>query len=92
MEDAEVGEFGGGEITRLTNGEWTDTHCQWSSTGDWIVFASNRANPTAAQKEDLPDPGYFGIYLVIYVNESTQLLYSDKMFYTLSRMSVKPRI
>ncbi|XP_021663057.2 uncharacterized protein LOC110651893 [Hevea brasiliensis] len=38
MEDAEVGEYGDGKITRLTNGYWTDTHCQWSPTGDWIVF------------------------------------------------------
>uniref|UniRef100_A0ACD6A8B8 Uncharacterized protein n=1 Tax=Avena sativa TaxID=4498 RepID=A0ACD6A8B8_AVESA len=34
MEDAEVGEFGEGTVTRLTNGPWTDTHCSWSPRGD----------------------------------------------------------
>jgi hypothetical protein len=30
MEDAEVGEFSEGTVSRLTNGPWTDTHCSWS--------------------------------------------------------------
>ncbi|XP_057540484.1 uncharacterized protein LOC130818353 [Amaranthus tricolor] len=64
MEDAVLGEFDGAKVTRLTEGDWTDTHCQWSPTQDWIVFASNRANPTAPTPKDLPDPGYFGVYMV----------------------------
>ncbi|XP_024019239.1 uncharacterized protein LOC21389580 isoform X2 [Morus notabilis] len=65
MEDAQVGEYGHGKITRLTNGSWTDTHCQWSPTGDWIVFSSTRDKPEDAPKSDNGlDPGYFAIYLV----------------------------
>ena len=64
MENAEIGEFDGGKITRLTQGDWTDTHCHWSPKGDWITFSSNRANPTATAAEDLPDPGYFAVYLI----------------------------
>jgi Tol biopolymer transport system component len=29
-------------VTRLTKGNWTDTMCDWSPTGEWITFASNR--------------------------------------------------
>ncbi|CBI18981.3 unnamed protein product, partial [Vitis vinifera] len=35
----------GGGIHRLTEGPWTDTMCNWSPDGDWIVFASDRENP-----------------------------------------------
>ncbi|KAL5714392.1 hypothetical protein ACHQM5_016359 [Ranunculus cassubicifolius] len=66
MEDVELGEIGGCEITTLTEGEWLDTDCQWSPSSDWIVFTSTRDKP----KHGVPkfdhglDPGYFGLYLV----------------------------
>ncbi|PON44990.1 Six-bladed beta-propeller, partial [Parasponia andersonii] len=53
------------EVTRLTEGPWTDTHCQWSPNGDCIVFSSTRDKP----KEGVPqtdndlDPGYFAVFL-----------------------------
>ncbi|XP_074319490.1 uncharacterized protein LOC141656480 [Silene latifolia] len=68
--DATMGEFGDAEVERITNGPWTDTHCQWSPRGDWIVFSSNRGNETAKKPMDLPDPGYFGVYLVNVTNKS----------------------
>ncbi|CAL5389420.1 unnamed protein product [Camellia sinensis] len=65
MENAQSGEYGGGEITRLTNGPWTDTHCQWSIRGDWIVFSSTRDKPEGAPESDNDlDPGYFAVFLV----------------------------
>ncbi|CAL5389416.1 unnamed protein product [Camellia sinensis] len=65
MENAQSGEYGGGEITRLTNGPWTDTHCQWSPRGDWIVFSSTRDKPEGAPESDNGlDPGYFAVFLV----------------------------
>ncbi|KAI8015996.1 hypothetical protein LOK49_LG05G00783 [Camellia lanceoleosa] len=65
MENAQSGEYGGGEITRLTNGPWTDTHCQWSPRGDWIVFSSTRDKPKGApEKDNGLDPGYFAVFLV----------------------------
>ncbi|KAI8020457.1 Tol-Pal system protein TolB [Camellia lanceoleosa] len=65
MEDAQIGEFEGGKITRLTEGLWTDTHCQWSPTGDWIVFSSTRDKPKSAPESDNGlDPGYFAVFLV----------------------------
>ncbi|KAG8633261.1 protein TolB homolog [Manihot esculenta] len=65
IEDAEVGEYGNGKITRLTNGPWTDTHCQWSPTNDWIVFSSTRDKPKDAPETDNGlDPGYFAVFLV----------------------------
>ncbi|KAG8649240.1 uncharacterized protein LOC110607614 [Manihot esculenta] len=65
MEDAEVGEYGDGTITRLTNGPWTDTHCQWSPSGDWIVFSSTRDKPKDAPETDNGlDPGYFSVFLI----------------------------
>ena len=65
MEDAEVGEYGDGTVTRLTNGPWTDTHCQWSPNGDWIVFSSTRDKPRDAPELDNGlDPGYFAVFLV----------------------------
>ncbi|KAF2307538.1 hypothetical protein GH714_029627 [Hevea brasiliensis] len=61
----EVGEYGNGKITRLTNGPWTDTHCQWSPMGDWIVFSSTRDKPKDAPETDNGlDPGYFSVFLV----------------------------
>ncbi|CAN6374277.1 unnamed protein product [Urochloa humidicola] len=64
-EDAEVGEYSGGTVTRLTSGDWTDTHCQWSPSGDWIVFSSTRDKPAGAPELDNGmDPGYFAVYMV----------------------------
>ncbi|KAJ6806786.1 uncharacterized protein M6B38_105575 [Iris pallida] len=55
----------GGEITRLTTGEWTDTHCQWSPSGNWIVFSSTRDKPVGAPETDNGlDPGYFAVFIV----------------------------
>ena len=64
MEDAEDGEFGQGTVTRLTNGEWTDTHCSWSPKGDWIVFSSTREKPVSAPEKAFLDAGFFAVYLV----------------------------
>ncbi|XP_062113470.1 uncharacterized protein LOC133824566 [Humulus lupulus] len=65
MEDAQSGEFGEGTITRLTNGPWTDTHCQWSPRGDWIVFSSTRDKPASAPATDNDlDPGFFAVFIV----------------------------
>ncbi|KAM6546852.1 hypothetical protein CsatB_027588 [Cannabis sativa] len=65
MEDAESGDYGNGEITRLTNGPWTDTHCQWSPRGDWIVFSSTRDKPKGAPETDNGlDPGFFAVFIV----------------------------
>lgn len=65
MKSADEGEFGRGEIRRLTTGNCIDTHCKWSPRKDWIVFSSNRNMPEDARKcdEDL-DSGYFSVYLV----------------------------
>ncbi|KAL5579156.1 hypothetical protein UlMin_011598 [Ulmus minor] len=65
MEDAKNGEFSGGKVTRLTNKKCTDTHCQWSPTGDWVVFASNRDKPDGTpEKDNGLDSGYFAVFLV----------------------------
>lgn len=65
MEDAELGEYNEGTITTLTEGPWTDTHCQWSPSGEWIVFSSTRDKPPNAPENDNGlDPGYFAVYLV----------------------------
>ncbi|KAF4397165.1 hypothetical protein G4B88_009011 [Cannabis sativa] len=61
----ESGDYGNGEITRLTNGPWTDTHCQWSPRGDWIVFSSTRDKPKGAPETDNGlDPGFFAVFIV----------------------------
>lgn len=69
MQDAHAGEtFGDGTVTRLTEGDWTDTHCQWSPRGDWIVFSSTR-DKRGSKEEKLKldnglDLGHFAVYLV----------------------------
>ncbi|XP_074320236.1 uncharacterized protein LOC141657027 [Silene latifolia] len=58
-------------LTRLTNGPWTDTHCDWSPNGKWIVFSSTRDKPANAPASDNGlDPGYFAVYLVALDNPS----------------------
>ncbi|GMN64548.1 hypothetical protein TIFTF001_033614 [Ficus carica] len=71
--DADLGEYGYGDgFTRLTEGHWTDTHCQWSPNSDWIVFSSTRDKPEdAPDKDNELDPGYFAIYLVNANNRDT---------------------
>ncbi|KAL5578698.1 hypothetical protein UlMin_011140 [Ulmus minor] len=65
MEDAKKGEFGGGVVTRLTYKKSSDTHCQWSPTGDWVVFSSNRDKPEGTPETDNGlDSGYFAVFLV----------------------------
>ncbi|MCL7040390.1 hypothetical protein MKW94_029543 [Papaver nudicaule] len=65
MEDSRRGVVRGAKPTRLTKGEWTDTHCQWSPKGDWIVFSSTRDKPEGAPPTDQGlDPGYFAVFLV----------------------------
>jgi hypothetical protein len=65
MEKAAVGEDLDGTVTPLTDGKWTDTHCQWSPNGDWIVFSSTRDKPENKPELDHGlDPGYFAVYLV----------------------------
>lgn len=63
MEDADLGEWGEGTVTQLTDGEWVDTHCSWSPSGDWIAFASSRDKDPKAPGGPL-DAGFFSIYLV----------------------------
>lgn len=71
MEDARSGEFGEGEIRRLTDKPCTDTHCQWSPNGNWIVFSSTRDKPeTAPESDNGLDPGYFSIFLVKWDDKS----------------------
>ncbi|GMN53525.1 hypothetical protein TIFTF001_022654 [Ficus carica] len=67
MEDANLGDYGDSEepTRRLTKGEWTDTHCQWSPKEDWIVFSSTRDKPEDSPPDDNGlEPGYFAVYLV----------------------------
>ncbi|KAI3956371.1 hypothetical protein MKW92_033074 [Papaver armeniacum] len=69
MEDSKRGVVNGREPRRLTKGKWTDTHCQWSPKGDWIVFSSTRDKPAGAPELDQGlDPGYFAVYLVKWDN------------------------
>ncbi|KAI3867880.1 hypothetical protein MKX03_021622 [Papaver bracteatum] len=69
MEDSKRGVVNGVKPTRLTKGKWTDTHCQWSPNGDWIVFSSTRDKPESAPLTDQGlDPGYFAVYLVKWDN------------------------
>ncbi|MCL7039019.1 hypothetical protein MKW94_009503 [Papaver nudicaule] len=63
--DARRGVLNGVQPMRLTNGNWTDTQCQWSPRGNWIVFSSTRDKPVDAPETDHGlDPGYFAVYLV----------------------------
>lgn len=54
--DTARGEVGGGEVRRLTDGEWIDTMPSWSPDGELIAFSSNRHDPANAT--------VFSIYLV----------------------------
>jgi len=66
MEDALSGEYGeDGRVTRITQGDWVDTHCQWSPRGDWIVFSSTRDKPAGAPETDNGlDPGYYAVFIL----------------------------
>ncbi|KAL5699960.1 hypothetical protein ACHQM5_025472 [Ranunculus cassubicifolius] len=66
MDDAKYGVCNGVEPRRLTNGDWTDTHCQWSPRGNWIVYSSTRDKPKSGvpPTDNGLDPGYFAVYLV----------------------------
>lgn len=50
-------------VSRLTKGMWTDTQCQWSPRGDWIVFSSTRDRDISASYLDTTRQ--FGIFLVM---------------------------
>ncbi|XP_074320235.1 uncharacterized protein LOC141657025 [Silene latifolia] len=58
------------KLTRLTNGLWTDTHCDWSPNGKWIVFSSTRDKPQGTPSDNGLDPGYFAVYLLAVDNPS----------------------
>ncbi|KAI3957072.1 hypothetical protein MKW92_043378 [Papaver armeniacum] len=63
--DADIGVYNESQLVRLTNGDWTDTQCQWSPRGNWIVFSSNRGKPRdTPEKNHGLDRGFFAIYLV----------------------------
>ncbi|XBI43653.1 hypothetical protein VPH35_108399 [Triticum aestivum] len=64
MLDTDMGEYGEGWETRLTKGSWTDTHCQWSPNGDWIVFSSTRGKPPLGSGNLNNGTGYYSLYLV----------------------------
>ncbi|KAI3911232.1 hypothetical protein MKW92_029605 [Papaver armeniacum] len=63
--DEAKGAVKGATPERLTNGNWTDTQCQWSPKRNWIVFSSNRDKPPGTPEKDHGlDSGYFAVYLV----------------------------
>lgn len=65
MHDPEEGDYGEAHVTQLTKGKWVDTHCQWSPSGNWIVFSSTRDKADSAPSKDhMLDAGYFSVFLV----------------------------
>jgi len=69
--DTDSGDYLNANPTRLTKGEWNDSHCQWSPNGDWIVFSSTRDKPQGAPPLDNDlDPGYYAVFLVSVADPS----------------------
>ncbi|KQJ87622.1 uncharacterized protein LOC100821131 [Brachypodium distachyon] len=79
MEDATEGDSSAGKVTQLTKGDWTDTHCCWSPTDDWIVFSSSRDRAPPGTDPAILDAGCFSIFMVNYKDPSVvvRVMHSD---------------